>query len=170
MRAVYFLICFVVSALFLPRYGACQTAEQFAANASAFAATAAKSIVVVREAYSKDAWVRLSVSLANANWDVKRTDSLLHPMVAIVKADLTSGVTKRFQKKEDAEAAEFASTDFMSEAVELEFLPNAEGWRFSKGRHFAKELGRWLELKRPPPNLPFTPYGWLIDGFSIPPQ
>jgi hypothetical protein len=144
-----------------------QSPEQFSNNAAAFVTRGSSPVTVVRESATKDLWVKVSARIDKATWDVKKTDSLLQPVVAIVKVDLQTGVSKRSPTKELAEGSELTPADVDVEAVELQFLPLGNGWAFSKGQHFNKALRQWFEIKQSAAKASFNGYGWLIQGFTV---
>jgi hypothetical protein len=147
-------------------FGYAQTPEQFAKNAEAFAAQASSAMIVVRQTFQKDAWTKVQARLASAKWDVKKTDSLLTPTIAIVVIELQSGVSGRYASTEEAEAASGIPWTFL-ERVELEYVPTSTGWAINKGRTFHHDLKQWLPAKEHPDPTMFTPIGWAIKGFAI---
>lgn len=157
-------VILVVSA---PIAGLCQSPEQFSNNAAAFVERGTTPVIVVRESATKAGWVKLFVRLTKATWDVKKTDSLLQPVVAVVKAQLQTGVSGRLASKELAEQTELVQDDFDTEMIDLQFVPTATGWAFSKGQKFNAHLGQRFEVKAPSLSTMFTGYGWLIQGFSV---
>lgn len=141
-----------------------QTPEQFSKNAASFSERGATPVSVVRESAAKNSWVKVQASIQKASWDVKKTDSLLQPMIGIVWIDLKSGVSERVPTKEGAESIN--SNELDTEKVELTFVPSSNGWVFNKGQHTNKVTGT-TPIRLPVGNV-FTPHGWLVNGFSVP--
>lgn len=157
----------VILAVSVPMMGLCQSPEQFSNNATDFVERGKTPVVVVRQSATKKEWVKLFARITKATWDVKKTDSLLQPIIAVVKVDLQTGVSERFATKELAEQTELVQNDFNTETIDLQFVPTATGWAFSKGQKFSVPLRQMLAVKAPPLSTTFTGYGWLIQGFSV---
>jgi hypothetical protein len=143
-----------------------QTPDQFAKNASAFVENGSLPVYSVRESFKKDAWVKVQARVADAKWDVKKTDSLLAPVIAVVVLDLQSGVSDRLATRETAEAVSNIPWD-VTERLELEYVPTTTGWAFSKGRVFNRDLKHWFQAKTHPDASVFTPQGWAIKGLAV---
>lgn len=142
-----------------------QTPDQFSKNAASFGQK--RSTEVVRNAFgSTDQWVKIQVVMSDVRWDVKKTDSLLNPVIALVTLTFSSSVSKRMPSKESAQAAEPGKFD--NEIVELAYTPTQNGWQFSNGKAYKRLLRTWMAVKPSPDPALFTPYGWLISGFGIP--
>lgn len=140
-----------------------QSPSQFTSNASAFAARAAYPTIVVQEsATNKGQWQQVQARAINSKWAVKPIDPKSTAMVATVGIDLFSGAGELKPTKDEAgDTAEIFLNKV--EHVDLEFLPTATGWAFSKGRSTAG--GKVTEIVPPPPGV-FSPAGWLIQGFT----
>lgn len=165
MRTIHLFI--VAATIFFLRPGFCQSPEQFARNAAAFTASGGAPTTTVRPSFSGDSWVKIVVRITHATWDVKKTDSMLDPVVGTVTLSLESGVSDRKATQDDASRASLVSSDFESERLELQYVPSATGWVFSKGTRFSKVLGAAREIKLPPQNSPFIPYVWAAQGYAV---
>lgn len=157
----------VVLAILWLNTGLCQTPDQFARNAAAFTAVAAVPTTTIRKSYSGDSWVKIVAKITHATWDVKKTDSVLDPIVGVVNLRIESGVSGRKATQNEAENASLTESDFDSEQLEIYYTPTDKGWAFSKGRRFSKAVGASREIKLPPPNSPFIPYAWAVQGYAV---
>lgn len=140
-----------------------QTPEQFSKNAAAF--TASSTEIVRTAGPTSEKWVKISARLKNVKWDVKKTDSLLNPVIALVTFTLSTGISERVDSKEDAQLAQLGS--FMDDVTELTYIPTKSGWQFSDGRKYSSSLNSWFEIRLPLDPLFFTPQRWAVEGFGI---
>ncbi len=150
-------------ALFLAPSAHAQSQSQFTGNASAFAARAAYPTIVVQESETqKGQWQQLQARAINSKWAVRPIDAKSTALVATVSIDLFSGAGELKPTRDEAgETAEIFLNKV--EHVDLEYLPTATGWSFSKGRSTAG--GKTTDIVPPPPGV-FSPAGWLIQGFT----
>lgn len=143
-----------------------QTSEQFTKNAATFAARAAYPMIVVQEAAVKGQWVQMVARVTNSKWTVKRTDPGQVPLLATVSLDLYSGVSEPKANKDDAaDIPELPLTKV--ERIELEYLPAAGGWAFSKGSSTARSQTTVLQAGTSSDT--FSPSNWVIQGFTVKP-
>lgn len=159
MRCLAFIV--VLTLAMANCYG--QTPDQFSKNAVLFSERGAAPVLVVRESASKKSWVKIQASIQKASWDVKKTDSLLQPMIGIVWVDLKTGISESVPTKEGAELSQII--EFDTEKIKLTFFPSSNGWIFNNGE-VTNNLGSH-PIRLPLGNV-FTPNGWLVNGFSVP--
>ncbi|MDR6767731.1 hypothetical protein J2W88_003012 [Acidovorax delafieldii] len=135
----------VVAILCVSLCASAQTPVQFAGNAKRAAADMQQAVSEIKELppgkYRK-ATYRLDET---TTWDVKKTDSMLNPIQAVVKASIVGGMSDAFASQEDAGRAD--TTIVSSTKIELTYVPSATGWVFLDGRLYAEPLRSWLPVE-----------------------
>jgi len=142
-----------------------QTPLQFDQRAKEVAAKTPLTHRAVHQLRNQAQWVRYDVTMSNVKWDVKKTDSLLNPVVAVVTADLTFTSTPPQPSAELAEAAE-ARPPLDVDRIELNYAPSDTGWTWTSGRTALAVLKRWNPITPGERNLPKDPeMRWLAEQF-----
>ena len=110
-------------------------------------------------------WARYEVALSNIKWDVRKTDSLLTPVVAIVAADLVFTSTQPQPSRDSAETADVRPPKDV-DRIELTFAPTESGWQWISGRTALATLKGWNPITPGEDNLPKDPQmRWLAEQF-----
>ncbi len=121
-----------------------QTPGQFSEGAKRAAADLQRVITDTREG-PPGKFYKVTYRLDGATWDVKKTDSMLNPVQAVVKAEIVSAASTPFATREDAERADTQTVG--STKLELTYVPSVTGWKFLEGRLYADPLRTWLPVE-----------------------
>lgn len=82
------------------------------------------------------AWAKKRFSVADIKFDVKKTDSLVNPIVGLVTFQLVNEQTGFFPTKEEAEAStEFDPKNLIHYRISLFYSYKDAKWSFSKGSY-----------------------------------
>lgn len=125
-----------------------QSPEQFSDNANKAAEKLRETIVVREDVNQPGKFRAVRVRFTDAKWDVKKTDSLLTPVVAYVFVNQSAMVTDAYPSEEMAKSAEFMPTVVTSK-VELTYTPTKQGWAISSAREYNDTLRRWFPVTEP---------------------
>jgi hypothetical protein len=145
-----------------------QTPAQFDANAKLVAARSPLVHQSIHPLKGGAQWGRYQVSVSNFKWDVKKTDSLLAPMIAVVSADLSFTSTSPQDTREQAEVAEMRPPKDI-DRVEMTYTPTDNGWQWASGRTNLAVLNKWNPIAPGDGNLPKDmQMRWLAEAFTLP--
>jgi hypothetical protein len=82
------------------------------------------------------AWAKRCFTVSNLKFDVKKTDSLVTPIVGFVNFDLITDQTDLYQTKEEAEASKVFDPKFITPyQISLTYTYRNGKWSFSKGSY-----------------------------------
>lgn len=121
-----------------------QTPVQFSENAKRAAAVLQQTSVAIQES-PPGKFYRAEHRLDGTSWDVKKTDSMLNPVQAMVKASIVSSGTDSYATKEEAGRAGIFTTS--ATKLELTYVPSASGWVYLEGRLYADVLRTWIPIE-----------------------
>jgi len=143
-----------------------ENALRFERNARAVVESFTPARAQVRQGKS-GGFTRIEWTLVDpAVVDVKRTDSLIEPVLAMV--ELKAKLAGSSPAATPDEAAQNPVTPIDEFRIQATFAPAGSGWTFKSGRFMSKQLGKWLELK--PEALraqPMSPIAELAKLFEV---
>ncbi|HJW23767.1 MAG TPA: hypothetical protein VJ576_02625 [Rhodocyclaceae bacterium] len=88
-------------------------------------------------------WMKRRYRVSDLKYDVKRTDSLVAPIVGIVTFKLTSEVTGSFQSQTEAESSNFFDSDKSShDGMSLSFAYRNDKWELTEVSYRPLDTGR----------------------------
>lgn len=141
-----------------------QTPAQFSENAKK-AALELRQVIAETKESPPGKFYKVTYNLDSAKWDVKKTDSMLHPVQAVVSAEIVGAASNAAATKEEANIAEVQPAG--ATKIELTYVPTASGWKYLEGRLYADVMRKWLpvEYEKCPDKKAFT--CTVIDAFSV---
>jgi hypothetical protein len=142
-----------------------QTPAQFDSHAREVASRSPLVYRAVHPVQKGTQWARYEVAVNNIKWDVKKTDSLITPVVAIVRADLAFASTAPEASQDLANSAAIRPPKEL-DRIELIYRPSDNGWQWSSGRFALTVLNRWDPITPGDGGLPKDPQmRWIAEQF-----
>ncbi len=85
---------------------------------------------------SKQQWAKRRFAAVDVKYDVKKTDSLVNPIIGVVTFLLATGQTDLFATKDEADAAQVFDPRFEHKyKVSMTYTFKGSRWAFSKGSY-----------------------------------
>lgn len=154
-------IVFITFVLFCSLVNA-QNPKQFDKNAMTASSNPPSFEIIIPTEAQPVRYAKSKITFTNIKWDVRKSDSLLTPVSAIVTGNLDARHTGQYTSEQEAMSAQFDPRFSDTSKFELIYIPHEKGWIFSAGRIYSKPLRGWSEITQPK-----GPLKQLIDSFAI---